>query len=112
MNRLDNHYQRALESFLSYMHVERNFSANTRESYNNDLRRYLLFMQQNSRPLEAITTSHIEEFITGLYSIGLEASSMARNISAIRSFHKFLVNERTLKANPAETLHQLSLIHI
>ncbi len=106
MNTLDNHYLHALESFLSYMLVERNFSGNTRESYNNDLKRYLLFMQQNSRPLEAITTSHIEEFITELYTIGLEASSMARNISAIRSFHKFLVNERTLNANPAENLHQ------
>ncbi|MFZ4525355.1 MAG: site-specific tyrosine recombinase XerD [Chlorobium sp.] len=106
MNQLENHYQRALESFLSYMLVERNFSANTRESYNNDLKRYLLFMQQNSRSLETITTPHIEEFITELYTIGLEASSMARNISAIRSLHKFLVNERTLNVNPAENLHQ------
>ncbi len=106
MSRLDKRYQRDLESFLNYMLVERNFSANTRESYNNDLTRYLLFMQQNSRPIEAITTPHIEEFITELYTIGLEASSMARNISAIRSFHKFLVNERTLNTNPAENLHQ------
>ncbi len=106
MNRLDKRYHRDLESFLNYMLVERNFSANTRESYNNDLTRYLLFMQQNSRPIEAITTHHIEEFITELYTIGLEASSMARNISAIRSFHKFLVNERTLNTNPAENLHQ------
>ena len=106
MNTLSDNYQRALDSFLNYMLIERNFSAHTRASYNNDLNRYLLFMQENSRPITAITTSHIEEFITELYTIGLEASSMARNISAIRSFHKFLVSEHTLDANPTENLHQ------
>ncbi|MBZ4219264.1 MAG: site-specific tyrosine recombinase XerD [Chlorobium sp.] len=106
MNALQHHLQSALESFLNYMLIERNFSANTRESYNNDLERYLLFMQHRSRSLEVITSHHIEEFMGELYSIGLEASSIARNISAIRSFHKFLVLERVLGSNPAENIHQ------
>ena len=106
MNTLHHHYQRALESFLNYMLIERNFSANTRESYQNDLERYLLFMQLSSRPLEVITNRHVEEFMGELFGIGLEASSIARNISAIRSFHKFLVLERALSTNPAENIHQ------
>jgi len=109
MQSLDNHYRRVLESFLNYLLVERNFSTNTRESYNNDLKRYLLFMQQQSRAIEAITAEHIEEFITELFSLGLEASSMARNISAIRSLHKFLLIERTTTLNPTERLHQPKL---
>jgi len=100
------HYRRLLESFLNYMLIERNFSENTRESYRNDLERYLLFMQNSSRPVQAITPPHIQEFILELYATGLEASSMARNISAIRSFHKFLVTERVLDTNPSENLHQ------
>jgi integrase/recombinase XerD len=88
------------------MLIERNFSANTRESYSNDLTRYLLFMQPHSRTMGGITKQHIEAFIGELYSIGLEASSIARNISAIRSFHKFLVIERTLDINPADNIHQ------
>jgi integrase/recombinase XerD len=103
---LHQHYQMALDSFLNHMLIERNFSVNTRESYSNDLKRYLLFMQQNSRPMEVITQHHIEEFMGELYALGLEASSIARNISAIRSFHKFLVIERILGTNPAENLHQ------
>lgn len=106
MNTLHYDYQNVLESFLNYMLIERNFSANTRESYSNDLKRYLIFMQHHSRRLEMITKEHIEEFMGELYDIGLEASSIARNISAIRSFHKFLVIERTLNTNPAENIHQ------
>ncbi|MGB7511520.1 MAG: site-specific tyrosine recombinase XerD [Pelodictyon phaeoclathratiforme] len=106
MNTLHHDYQNVLKSFLNYMLIERNFSANTRESYSNDLKRYLIFMQHRSRRLEMITKEHIEEFMGELYDIGLEASSIARNISAIRSFHKFLVIERTLNTNPAENIHQ------
>lgn len=103
---LHQQYQLALESFLNHMLIERNFSVNTRESYSNDLKRYLLFMQDHSRSMDMITHHHIEEFMGELYALGLEASSIARNISAIRSFHKFLVIERTLDTNPAENLHQ------
>ena len=106
MESLDNQYRRVLESFLNYILVERNFSTNTKKSYSNDLKRYLLFMQQQSRAIEDITSKHIEEFIAELFNLGLEASSMARNISAIRSLHKFLLVERTLPVNPTEKIHQ------
>ncbi len=105
MDTLHSQFRSALENFLNYMLIERNFSQNTRESYNNDLKRYLLFMQESAREMRGITASHIERFISELYETGLEASSMARNISAIRTFHKFLVIERALDTNPAETLH-------
>jgi integrase/recombinase XerD len=106
MEILENSYRIVLESFLNYMLIERNFSSNTRESYRNDLQRYLLFMQQNSKALNMVTPEDIRAFISELYATGLESSSMARNISAIRSLHKFLVTERTLTSNPAENLHQ------
>ena len=105
MTTLHHDYQKALESFMNYIFIERNFSANTRESYCNDLQHYLNFMQQSSISMEVITSHHVEEFIGELYSIGLEATTIARNISAIRSFHKFLVIERTLDTNPAENIH-------
>ncbi|MEI8186620.1 MAG: site-specific tyrosine recombinase XerD [Chlorobiaceae bacterium] len=105
MNTLHNQYRSALKNFLNYMQIERNFAQNTSEAYNNDLKRYLLFMQDSSCEMGAITSHHIEEFINELYATGLEARSIARNISAIRSFHKFLAIERVLDTNPAETLH-------
>lgn len=104
MNTRFSQFKGALESFLNYMLIERNFSQNTREAYSNDLRRYLLFMEESAKTMESITAHHIEQFIGELYATGLEASSMARNISTIRSFHKFLVIEHTLDTNPAETL--------
>ncbi|TCD47104.1 site-specific tyrosine recombinase XerD [Chlorobium sp. N1] len=95
-----------LEGFLDYLFIERNFAGNTRESYRNDLRRYMLWLQEEGVALETLTTENIGRFVDSLHLAGLEPSSVARNVSAIRSLHRFLFQERLLPTNPAETLHQ------
>jgi|UniRef100_Q3ARJ5 integrase/recombinase XerD len=105
MSTLSSSYQTTLNSFLNYLIVERNFSANTRSSYHNDLHRYLLFVQEQATPIAEITSKVIDRFLAELVALGLETTSMARNISTIRSFHKFLHNERLSSNNPAERLH-------
>lgn len=99
-------YRDYLETFLNYLVLERNFSENTRVSYQNDLERYLLRMQETLSTSSAITQDIIRNFIYELHKTGLEASSVARNISAIRSLHKFLLSERMLDTNPAEHIYQ------
>ncbi|MEI8033315.1 MAG: site-specific tyrosine recombinase XerD [Chlorobiaceae bacterium] len=106
MSTLESQYRDSLESFLNYMFIQRNYSENTRDSYRNDLERYLFFMQERGKAMKAITPADLREFITELHRTGLEASSMSRNISAIRSLHRFLVSERILESNPAENISQ------
>jgi integrase/recombinase XerD len=99
-------YQSRLEAFLNYLTLERNFSGNTRASYLNDLGRYLSWLQSAGvAPTEAVP-GDIRKFIIELHGIGLEPSSVARNVSAIRSFHKFLVTDRLAGHNPAENISQ------
>ncbi|HWR00389.1 MAG TPA: site-specific tyrosine recombinase XerD [Chlorobaculum sp.] len=103
---LEEPWRSRLDTFLNYLTLERNFSGNTRVSYLNDLGRYLMRLQESGvKPAEA-APGDIRKFIQELHDIGLEASSVARNISAIRSFHKFMVTERLADANPAENIHQ------
>jgi len=99
-------FSTVLENFLNYLSIERNFSLNTRDSYRNDLQRYLLAMEEECSSLETITPESINRFIDILHKTGLEASSIARNVSAIRSLHRFLLNDRVLETNPSENLHQ------
>ncbi len=98
-----------LEAFLNYLTLERNFSGNTKSSYLNDLGRYLSWLQAAGvTPGEAVA-GDIRKFVLELHETGLEASSVARNISAIRSFHRFLLTERLASANPAENIRQPKL---
>ena len=106
MQDLRERYRTILESFLNHLSVERNFSIHTRQSYRNDLERYLRFMQDESKEIDSIQAGDIRRFVSALHETGLEASTLARNISAIRSLHKFLLAERMLGTNPAETVRQ------
>ena len=106
MHVLKEPYSNHLESFINYLTLERNFSPHTRDSYRNDLCRYLVYMQGLEKPFTEITLADIQPFIFELHNAGLGARSIARNISAIRSLHKFLVRENILGINATENLHQ------
>ncbi len=105
MRVLNEPYSGHLDSFMNYLTLERNFSGNTRNSYRNDLSRYLLYIQDAEKMIGDITLPDIQTYIVALHEEGLGERSVARNISAIRSFHKFLVREQCLAANEAENLH-------
>ncbi len=106
MQQLSPPYRKHLESFVDHLTLERNLSPHTRESYMGDLVRYLRYMEESERTVAGITPADIQEFVQELHSAGLESRSVARNVSAIRSFHKFLVREHTLPSNAAENLRQ------
>lgn len=95
-----------LENFLDYLAVEENLAANTADSYRRDIRRYLNFLTQTrgySQPSE-ILQKDLSAFIRLLDELGLAAKSIARNLSAIRTFHKFLMKENLLVHDPAENI--------
>lgn len=95
-----------LENFLDYLAVEENLAANTADSYRRDIRRYLNFLTQTrgySQPSE-ILQKDLSAFIRLLDELGLAAKSIARNLSAIRTFHKFLMKENLLHHDPAENI--------
>ncbi len=106
MHVLKEPYSDHLESFVNYLTLERNFSAHTKDSYRNDLSRYLIHLQELEKPIAEVTLADIQSFIIELHDAGLGARSVARNISAIRSLHKFLVRENILGSNATENLHQ------
>jgi integrase/recombinase XerD len=99
---LNSHYKTYLRDFLNFTKLERNLSDNTREAYKRDLTRYLLFAQEKCASLNDLTSEHIRLYLKDLTELGLESTSISRNISAIRSLHRFLLSEKILSKNVAE----------
>lgn len=98
-------WQDLLQAYLRSLSLEKGFSNNTVFSYENDLKRYIQFLNdQKITKVEQITSSKIQDYSELLAKVGLSASSIARNFSAIRSFHKFLIEEDYTKHNPTEFL--------
>lgn len=100
------HFEQALQRYVQFIKLEKNLSENSVVSYKNDLQRYLTFVARDLRirDLSGVTLQHIEQFLEELSAMDLSVSSVARNISSIRSFHEFAVVEGMAEANPAELI--------
>ncbi|MDX1592332.1 MAG: site-specific tyrosine recombinase XerD [Balneolaceae bacterium] len=97
-------FSKELQHYLQFIKLEKGLADTSAESYENDLRRYLRFVAEELKigSLAGVTLQHIEKYLAELTGMGLEVSTIARNISSIRSFHEFAVAEQFAEANPAE----------
>ena len=94
-----------LRSYLHFLELEKNASANTISSYKIDLARYLDYLETKGIMLpNKIKEKDITSFLGLLREFGLSPSTVSRNLSSIKMFHKFLVGEGVSKMNPAENI--------
>ena len=94
----------AIAKYLEYLRSVRNSSPHTILNYGKDLDQFLAFLSPPGTPapdLSAVTHSVIREFVAHLHDHGLEKSSIARKLAALRSFFRYCVREGRLKENPA-----------
>ena len=90
-----------LERYLSELRVEGGLAANTLESYRRDLfrlQRYLSRHQVSIR--DSVSPNTIRSFLASLKQQALAASSIARLLSAMRGWYRFLVRENLIEVNP------------
>jgi integrase/recombinase XerC len=81
---------------------QRAASGHTVSNYRRDLRRLDTFMDARDMRLTGVDHIFIRDFLNSLYLDNLEKSSVARILSAIRSFFRFLVRRQKVSRNPAE----------
>jgi integrase/recombinase XerD len=94
----------ALRLFLEYLAVEKGLSANTVQSYARDIRKLAASLKAGKVPLERVSEETLVRFIHGESQSGLSARSLARLISALRSFFRFLVLSGLIKKDPTSLL--------
>jgi integrase/recombinase XerC len=98
----------ALAEFLRHLALERNASALTVKSYREDLTQAIDFF--TSRPgaeaitLEQLTSRHLRAFTVWLHEQHYAKSTIARRLTALRSWFRYLCRQGTLQANPADGL--------
>jgi len=94
----------AIAKYLEYLRSVRNSSRHTVSNYGHDLEQFLIYLSPPGTQvpaLEEVNHGMIREFVAHLHGCGLEKSSIARKLAALRSFFKYCVREGRLKENPA-----------
>ncbi|CAN5351595.1 site-specific tyrosine recombinase XerD [soil metagenome] len=88
---------RAVDGYLRHVAIERGLATNTVAAYRRDLAAYLASLAgRGITTPEAISQADVSAFSTELRTReegALTASSMARMLSSVRTFHRFLVDE-------------------
>ncbi|MDD5347059.1 MAG: tyrosine recombinase XerC [Candidatus Omnitrophica bacterium] len=88
---------RFVEKFIRYLEIERNYSTHTILNYTLDLEDFLRFL--GPVPLADVDYLTMRKYLAALKEKNASSRTMARHLSALRSFFRFLVREGFLKAN-------------
>jgi integrase/recombinase XerC len=91
-----------LDEFLSYLRAERHLSEHTLRNYALDVSQFLKFWEetQPGQSLHMATYRHLRSFLATTLK-GKSKATMARKLSALRTFFKFLQRRGVLEQNPA-----------
>lgn len=90
-----------LSEYLNYLAVEKGLAKNSRMAYERDLRKYLDFLKSENTDINQASTEQLILFLDLLRKTGQSPASVARIISATRSFYKFLLLEGHCSQNAA-----------
>jgi len=104
MNNFPSSPEEALKVFLEFLSVEKGLSSNTVLSYSRDIQKLFRFFQKDKLQWNKAKEEDLVRFIHHQSRAGLSARSLARLISSLKSFYKFLILDGILKKNPAVNL--------
>lgn len=100
-----------LDQYRQYLYIERSLSGNTIEAYLSDIQQFINYLVPNTEDKElidkellAVKFQTIQSYVNFLYSMGIQARSQAREISALRSFYKYLVYEKLITEDPTHLI--------
>jgi len=90
-----------LKNFLDFLRIERQVAENTVIAYQRDLERYLSILTEKSiTQASQVSSQDIFSYLEILYELNLSASSVSRNLSAVRAFHHFMLSEDVSESDP------------
>lgn len=93
-----------LRLFLDYLSVEKGLSQNTILSYGRDLRKFFLFLEREKKDWARADEKTLSLFVHRQSQAGLQARSLARLISALKSFYRFLLLDGFVAKEPTANL--------
>lgn len=95
---------RFLESFLEMLAAERGAAKNTLEAYRRDLSEHLRFLSHRKTGVETASPDDCRLYLQALSASGSKETTIARRLSALRQFYKFLYGEGIRSDDPTVTL--------
>ncbi len=92
-----------MSEYIVSLEIEKGLSRNTLEGYLHDVERYHSWLRERGvRSPGEVEKDHVAAFLEELAGLELARSSVSRNFSAVRSYHRFLFGEGATSSDPTE----------
>lgn len=99
-----------LRQYKSYLVFEQNLSNHSVDAYTRDVKRFVDYITQiGIKDFNEVQVRHIHRLVRLLTELGLSAASLARNISSIRGFYRFLNGEKITENDPTQNIERPKL---
>ena len=96
--------QEVFKKYIDYLQVERNASPYTVRNYTDALMKFFDYLKgRGITSLKEVNKQTLRDYLSYLIEQGYAKSSIARRLSAIRSFYRYLMREEMIAVSPAAT---------
>lgn len=89
-----------INEFKNYIIKQKNYSSNTAKNYEIDIIEFKTYLDKEGISYLDIDYEFIKGYLMELYNRKLSRNSVARKLSSLRSFYKYLFNNDLIKTNP------------
>lgn len=94
-----------ITEYITFLKIEKGLSTASIDSYKQDLKHYLHFLESNNiKNVDDIDSNTLILFLKSLREKGMSAKTVTRIQSTLRNFHQFMLNENLSSHNPATRL--------
>ncbi len=96
--------QKTIRRYVQYLKLEKSYSPNTCDAYIRDLDKFLRFIKDEGISVEEVKLDNLHAFSSMIIDIGIHPKSLARILSGVRSFYRFLLMSDMIATDPTELL--------
>ena len=112
MTELNDEHGRLIDGWLDQQWLEKGLSEHSLESYRRDIRQLAVWLQGQRVSLLQCQRYQLLEFLADRHQQGVSARSVARQLSAVKSFYRWLKREGQIAEDPALLIERRANVHV
>ena len=89
-----------IDKFNEYLEYELNYSELTIKGYNEEINKFINYTEDNNLNYKKISNDNVREYLKYLDELKYSKNSISRNLSALRTYYKYLLDEHIIDSNP------------
>lgn len=95
---------KTVENFIDYLSLEKGLADQSCQSYRSDIEKFMRFLERQGKLPDELRQVDLSAFLEGLRSSGMAPSSIARHLSSLKGYYRYLNRSGLVESNPVETI--------